>query len=225
MDENHAPDLHVDDVESNTSNIFKVVGTVKLIDDFGVNLVPTPTRDPNDVHSLSIHTNNERSNTSTDPLNLPIWQKYVILIIVGIYAATANLMTNGMSAFLPAVAASYGNDPKTHALVTWPAFFMGVGNLISIPVAHAIGRRPVYLTSTIMLTFGCLWCAKSGSLASHIGGRDIMSIGAGTAEALCLIIVQEVFYLHERGRVIAWFCALQTVGHCGFDRCQPVHRV
>ena len=121
-------------------------------------------------------------------------------------------MTSGMSAFLPAVAASYNNDPKASDLVTWPAFFMGVGNLISIPVAHAIGRRPVYLFSTILIALGCLWCAKSGSLASHISGRDIMSIGAGTAEALCPIIVQEVFYLHERGRVIAWFCALQTVG-------------
>lgn len=39
-----------------------------------------------------------------------------------------------------------------------------------------------------------------------------MSIGAGQAEALCPIIVQEIFYLHERGRVIAWFCALQTLG-------------
>ena len=131
---------------------------------------------------------------------------------MGIYAATSNLMTSGMSAFLPAVAASYNNDPKTHDLVLWPAFFMGVGNLISIPVAHAIGRRPVYLVSTLMVAFGCLWCAKSGSLESHIGGRDIMSVGAGTAEALCPIIVQEVFFLHERGKAIAWFCALQTVG-------------
>lgn len=39
-----------------------------------------------------------------------------------------------------------------------------------------------------------------------------MSIAAGQAEALCPIIVQEIFYLHERGNVIAWFCALQTLG-------------
>jgi hypothetical protein len=28
------------------------------------------------------------SDDRTDPLNLPVWQKWVILIIVGLYAAT-----------------------------------------------------------------------------------------------------------------------------------------
>jgi MFS family permease len=121
-------------------------------------------------------------------------------------------MTSGMSAFLPAVKASYNGDSKTSDLVTWPAFFMGVGNLIAIPLSYAIGRRPIYLFSSILLSFGCLWCAKSRTLASHIAGRDIMSIAAGTCEALCPIIVHEIFFLHERGRVIAAYSALQTVG-------------
>lgn len=130
-------------------------------------------------------------------------------------------MASGMSAFLPAVKASYNNDPKTNDLVTWPAFFMGVGNLISIPLAYAVGRRPIYLLSTIILAFGCLWCAKSKSLESHIAGRDVMSIAAGTAEALCPIIVQEIFYLHERGKVLAVFSALQTLGTAGLIIASP----
>jgi MFS family permease len=137
-------------------------------------------------------------------------------------------MASGISAILPIVKMSYGGDPKTNDLATWPAFYMGVGNLLAIPIAHAVGRRPVYLLSTIVLSFGCLWCAYSGSLDSHIAGRNVMSIAAGQAEALCPIIVQvccmiplmlcttdkwqEIFYLHERGTVIAWFCALQTLG-------------
>jgi MFS family permease len=121
-------------------------------------------------------------------------------------------MVSGISAILPIVQASYGGDPKTSDLATWPAFYMGIGNLLAIPVAHAVGRRPVYLLSTIVLSFGCLWCAYSDSLGSHIAGRNVMSIAAGQAEALCPIIVQEIFYLHERGRVVAWFCALQTLG-------------
>ena len=145
-------------------------------------------------------------------MNLPVWQKYVILFIVGAFAATGNLMTSGMSAFLPAVRASYNGDPKTNDLITWPAFFMRIGNLIAIPLSYAIGRRPIYLFSSILLAFGCLWCAKSESLESHIAGRDLMSIAAGTCEALCPIIVKEIFFLHERGRAIAAFSALQTVG-------------
>jgi MFS family permease len=126
-----------------------------------------------------------------------------------------------MSAFLPAVKASYDGNPQVNDLVTWPAFFMGVGNLISIPLAYAVGRRPVYIFSTILLAFGCLWCAKSESIESHIAGRDIMSIAAGTAEALCPIIVQEIFFLHERGKVIAIYSALQTVGTAAFIIASP----
>ncbi|KAL3483011.1 hypothetical protein BJX62DRAFT_231273 [Aspergillus germanicus] len=178
--------LHIDDVETVAGNKH-VVGSTKLI-------------------------NGDEVVLFTDPLNLPAWQKYVILLVVGTFAATGNLMTSGMSAFLPAVQAAYNNDPKTSDLLIWPAFFMGVGNLIAIPLSYAVGRRPIYLLSTIVLAFGCLWCAESKSLASHIAGRDIMSIAAGTCEALCPIIVQEIFYLHQRGKVVAAFSALQTVG-------------
>lgn len=125
-------------------------------------------------------------------------------------------MASGINAILPLIKASYNGDPKTYDLSTWPAFYMGIGNLLAIPVAHAIGRRPMYLLSCIILSFGCLWCAKSGSLGSHIAGRNIMSLAAGQAEALCPIIVQEIFYLHERGNVVAWFCALQTLGTAAF---------
>lgn len=185
---------HIDYIEAHKIAAKPVVGTIKLFDEDGIVLIPTPTRDPN------------------DPLNLPKWQKWVILVVVGLFAATGNLMASGIAAILPIVQASYGGNPKAHDLATWPAFYMGVGNLIAIPVAHAIGRRPIYLLSTIVLSFGCLWCAYSKSLDSHIAGRNVMSIAAGQAEALCPIIVQEVFYLHERGNVIAWFCALQTLG-------------
>ncbi|KAL2811604.1 major facilitator superfamily domain-containing protein [Aspergillus granulosus] len=200
MEAKVSSELHIDDIETfnNHADRNRVVGSTKLINDSEVVLVPTPSNDPNGKISY--------------PLNLPVWQKYVILLIVGLFAATGNLMTSGMSAFLPAVQASYNGDPKTNDLITWPAFFMGVGNLIAIPLSYAVGRRPIYLFSTILLAFGCLWCAKSKSLGSHIAGRDIMSIAAGTCEALCPIIVQEIFYLHERGKVVAAFSALQTVG-------------
>ncbi|OOQ84557.1 MFS transporter [Penicillium brasilianum] len=186
MDTKEIEELHIDNVETCHEVKDVVTGEIKLIQDSEVVLVPTPTNDPNG--------------------------KSVLTFTFGTYAATGNLMTSGLSAFLPAVKASYNGATKTNDLVTWPAFYMGVGNLLSIPISCAVGRRPTYLVSTIVLAFGCLWCAKSQSLESHIAGRDIMSIAAGTAEALCPIIVEEIFYLHERGKVVAAYSALQTVG-------------
>jgi predicted MFS family arabinose efflux permease len=202
---------HIDYIDAHKKAAKPVVGTIKLFDENGIVLIPTPTRDPNGKLSVAFQAQSH-DRKFPDPLNLPTWRKWLILVIVGLFAATGNLMVSGLSAILPLVQATYNRDPKTNDLVTWPAFYMGIGNLLAIPVAHAVGRRPVYLLSTIVLSFGCLWCSYSGSLDSHIAGRNVMSIAAGQAEALCPIIVQEIFYLHERGHVVAWFCALQTLG-------------
>ncbi|KAI8651849.1 MFS domain-containing protein [Fusarium sp. Ph1] len=170
-------------------------GTIKLFEDDGdVILIPTPTTDPR------------------DPLNLPSWRKIVLVVNVSVFAATATLMASSFGAILPQVQASYGGDPRTHDLVTYPALFIGIGNFIFVPVAHAVGRRPIYLFSLVLLVACCIWCAFSKSLTSHIAGRNIMSLAAGQAEALCPIMVQEVYYLHERGSKIAWFCAAQVLG-------------
>jgi MFS family permease len=88
------------------------------------------------------------------------------------------------------VMASYDNNPKTSDLMTYPTLFMGIGNLISMPVAMAIGRRPVFLCSALFLVIGSAWCAGSQSLGSHIAGRDILSMAAGQSEALCPLIIQ-----------------------------------
>lgn len=156
----------------------QVVGTVQLIDHGEVVLVPTPTTDPR------------------DPLNLPNWRKILIITNVSIFAATATLMASSFGAILPVIYQEYGHQARINDLVTFPALFIGLGNFIFVPIAHAVGRRPVYLFSLTMLVLCCLWCAKSQSLSSHIAGRNVLSLAAGQAEALCPIMVQ-VSYVHN----------------------------
>ena len=95
--------------------------------------------------------------------------------------------------------------------MTYPTLFMGVGNLIAMPFAFTCGRRPVFLASMLLLIGAGVWCQCSGSLGSHIAGRDIMSLAAGQSEALSPMIIQEIHFLHERGRKVAWFIFIQNV--------------
>lgn len=95
-----------------------------------------------------------------------------------------------MGPILTNVEASYNNDPRTSDLMTYPTLFMGIGNLIAMPLAMTIGRRPVFLVSAMVLCIGSVWCAASKSLGSHIAGRDILSLAAGQSEALCPLIIQ-----------------------------------
>lgn len=103
---------------------------------------------------------------------------------------TGNLLASGIGVLVPQLNEVYNNDPHVDDLVTWPSFYMGLGNLIAMPIADAIGRRPVYLASNIILIAGSIWCACSGSLNSHIGGRDFMALAAGQSEALCVLIAE-----------------------------------
>jgi len=111
------------------------------------------------------------------------------------------------------VVASYpGQEEKANDLMTYPTLFMGIGNLIAMPLAMTIGRRPVFLASMVILVAGGIWCTFSRSLNSHIAGRDVMSLAAGQSEALAPMIVQEIFFLHERGTKLAWFIFIECTG-------------
>ena len=98
-------------------------------------------------------------------------------------------------------------------LLTFPTLFMGIGNLLSMPLCVALGRRPVFLFSLLVLVVSGIWCAAGvENLSAHIAGRDIFSLAAGQSEALAPMMVQEIHFLHERGTKLAWFVAVQTVG-------------
>lgn len=180
--------------EVKVEEIANVGGSTQLIDHDEVVLIPTPSADPR------------------DPLNLPKWRKVLIVMNVSLFAATATLMASSFGAILPTIYEEYHGDPKVNDLVTFPALFIGLGNFIFVPIAHSVGRRPVYLFSLVMLTVCCVWAACSKSLNSHIAARDILGLAAGQAEALCPIMVQEIYFLHQRANKIAWFCGLQTLG-------------
>jgi len=68
--------------------------------------------------------------------------------------------------------------------------FMGVGNLIGIPLAMAVGRRPVYLASLVVLIAGAVLAAYSESYEWQLGARMVLGLAAGQSEALVPMMIQ-----------------------------------
>jgi hypothetical protein len=59
--------------------------------------------------------------SGVDPLNLPTWRKWVILVIVSMYGMAAVVLASGLGPIYPAVEASYpGQEKKTNDLLTYP---------------------------------------------------------------------------------------------------------
>ncbi|KAK2610218.1 hypothetical protein N8I77_003668 [Diaporthe amygdali] len=194
----------LDTVESpnrtaDTTQETQAYGTVQLLQGGSVVLIPTPSPDPK------------------DPLNLPKWHKYFIIFVVGSYSAIAVLVTSGLGAVFPSVLKEYPPEDATRAtdLLTYPTLFMGIGNLFSMPLSVTVGRRPVFLASLVLMIVSGIWCAFSGSLSSHIAGRNFYSIAAGQSEALAPFIIEEIHFLHERSAKLSWFIGVQTVGTAG----------
>ncbi|OAL03683.1 MFS general substrate transporter [Phaeosphaeriaceae sp. SRC1lsM3a] len=169
-------------------------GNVQLILNNETVLIPTPSPDPK------------------DPLNLPSWRKWAILILVSIFGSTAIILSSGMGAIITAVRQSYpGEEERTNDLLTYPTLFMGIGNLVAMPLAVTIGRRPIFVVTMIVLVASGIGCALAPNLSAHIAFRNIMSMAAGQSEALCPLVVQEIYFLHERGRKIGWFVFIENV--------------
>ncbi|KAJ5466694.1 hypothetical protein N7539_009423 [Penicillium diatomitis] len=169
-------------------------GQVKLMRDGEVVLIPTPTSDPR------------------DPLTRSVWSKWVFLVIVSAWSCTAVVLASGMGSIFTSILASYpGQEARANDLMTYPTLFMGIGNLIAMPFAFTCGRRPVFLVSMVLLVVAGIWCQCSTSLGSHIAGRNIMSLAAGQSEALSPMVIQEIFFLHERGRKVGWFIFIQNI--------------
>lgn len=122
------------------------------------------------------------------------------------------MLASGLGPIFPVIRASYPPDQALQAndLLTYPTMFMGIGNILAMPMTSVIGRRPVFLLSLVILIVSAIWCQHSGSLNSHIAGRDIMSLAAGQSEALLPVMVTEIFFLHERGRMLAWFVFIEN---------------
>lgn len=150
--------------------------------------------------------------THTDPLNLPQWHKFTIVFIVAVYGAFSVLCTSALGAVAPVLMHMYPPEDAARVtdLLTYPTLFMGIGNLFSMPLCVAIGRRPVFLATLVLCIASSIWCANAKTLSSHIAGRNVFSLAAGQSEALAPMIVQEIFFLHERGRGLAWFVGIEN---------------
>jgi predicted MFS family arabinose efflux permease len=86
--------------------------------------------------------------------------------------------------------------------MTYPSMFMGVGNLVGMPLALAIGRRPVYLGSLVILVAAALLCAYAKDYTWHLGARMMLGFAAGQSEALVPMMIQVTHITTNRSGVL-----------------------
>jgi MFS family permease len=73
------------------------------------------------------------------------------------------------------------------------------------PLAIKYGRRPVYLTSNLLMGLACIWLAIASekTYVPFIIGRAFLGLFEAPIEAMVPSTVTDIFYLHERGEKIS----------------------
>lgn len=140
----------------------------------------------------------------------------MILFCCSAFSFLANSALIGPSTYIGLFSAQFGITPNTAAgLVNYPNLAFGFSNVLFIPAYHRLGRRPVMLVSLVLYVVGLAWAANANSFSSLMGARVVHAFGGGVCEALPEQLVNDIFFLHERGKKLGWYTIALCLGATG----------
>ncbi|KZT61678.1 MFS general substrate transporter [Calocera cornea HHB12733] len=165
---------------------------------YGQALFPVPAEDPN------------------DPLQWGNFKKTMILIICSLYSFLGNSAVLGPSVYIGIYAGEFGvTASKASGLISYPSLTYGFGSLILVPLYLKIGRRPVMLISLIFFLVGLIAASQCTTFNGLMAARIIHAFGSGVCEALPVQLVNDIFFLHERGKRIGYYTICLCLGSTG----------
>ncbi|EXK27068.1 hypothetical protein FOMG_16331 [Fusarium oxysporum f. sp. melonis 26406] len=185
----------------------ETLGNVRLRDEGNnIILVPTPSNSPN------------------DPLNWPKAYRYYIAGVVSLAIFLTNFVAAGPTVAMIDMATDYfGAGPdlpdsisKISYFITATTLLQGMGNLIWMPLVVKFGRRPIYVISFVLFTATTFWAGGASTYDSTLAARILLGFSSGAAECLAPLTISDIFFLHERGTIMAIYSAALSAGvGCG----------
>ena len=123
-----------------------------------------------------------------------------------------NFTAASISPAFPILAAEFDvSFTKVSYLITFQILFLGIGNLVWVPTARKIGKRPTFILSNAIFLAACLWCVRATSWNSMFASRLFQGFGASVAEGIGPAAIADVFFLHERGTKIGFYMYISPV--------------
>ncbi|KAI8952107.1 major facilitator superfamily domain-containing protein [Xylaria longipes] len=179
------------------------LGNVRLRDRHTneVILIPRPSNDPN------------------DPLTWSQTYKYYIALVVCLAMLICNFLAAGPTVAIVETALEFFPTAETNKSVSRVAYFFtstalvqGTGNFLWVPLTNKFGRRPVYIISYAIYLAAALWLVFEKQFGRFLIGRILLGFGSGAAETLAPITIADVFFLHERGTIMALYTSFLSIG-------------
>ncbi|KAL2682265.1 major facilitator superfamily domain-containing protein [Phyllosticta citricarpa] len=169
-------------------------------------LIPTPSNDPR------------------DPLTWSTSYRWYIAILLSLAIFWANFLAAGPTVAIMEITMDFYGPPgpgfahhisKVAYFFTTTALCQGMSNLFWMPMVVKYGRRPAYVLSFVLYTACAAWSGGATSYASELTARIFMGFGAGAAECLAPLTISDMFFLHERGTIMAIYTCFLSAGVSG----------
>ncbi|PYI03949.1 putative MFS transporter [Aspergillus sclerotiicarbonarius CBS 121057] len=155
---------------------------------------------------------------------LPSAFRYYIAIVVCLAVFFCNFLAAGPTVVIQQTTIGFlgpvGSDFSSHiARISYfystTSLCQGIGMLFWMPLIVKYGRRPIYVISFIVYVGTGLWCGFARTYSVEFAGRIIMGFAAGAGECLGPLTIADIFFLHERGAVMALYTAALSMGVSG----------
>ncbi|CZR66403.1 uncharacterized protein PAC_16304 [Phialocephala subalpina] len=167
-----------------------ITGTVYLISSDGRILnLPIPTR------------------SHRDPLNWSSRKRAGAFLALMFYSVTGLVIVQGVSLMFAPLGVEFTPEetkpfPLT-ALQSAPTLFMGLGAFLWIPMSLALGRRPVFLICTVLLTLSTTWASVASNFYQLLIAVCLQGLAEGFSTSATLLMVIDITFIHQRPQAIA----------------------
>ncbi|KAL9596011.1 MAG: hypothetical protein Q9219_006095 [cf. Caloplaca sp. 3 TL-2023] len=157
-------------------------------------LIPQPSTDPN------------------DPLNWSMTRKHLILFITSATALLADYgsATGAVTLIPQAEIWRMSPDEVNHSQVG-NVFMLGAGGVIVVALAAFFGRLPVFFWFTTLAFATAAWCAGATTFESFFAARVLNGTFSTVAQGGGLMLIKDMFFVHEHARKINIWSAFITV--------------
>ncbi|KAG9234149.1 major facilitator superfamily domain-containing protein [Amylocarpus encephaloides] len=146
------------------------------------------------------------SDSPNDPLNWPLWQKDLILLIVGFSASVVGAFGPMLSPGFVEVSKELNISVNTLAQATsWLLLTLGLCLFIMNPIAKVYGRRPVFIVAIAIMFTSSVWAACAKNYQSFLASRIVSGFGMAPYEVLVQCTVGDLYFVHQRAtRIAVW---------------------
>ncbi|RDW57100.1 hypothetical protein BP6252_13846 [Coleophoma cylindrospora] len=153
------------------------------------------------------------SDNPNDPLNWSSKRKFINYAIISFYA----LMVFSVLSVGPILWVNFMVDlgmttQQLNNQFAANSAGLSVGCVIFIPFALKYGRRPVYITSTLITLGMSIWQAKMKTYGEMVASQLIMGLSTAVSETLVQMTVTDMFFVHERATMNGIYLLMVSIG-------------